>query len=65
MIICKNKLDAQRLHHALQKATKKARIKSLLFMGTASPASVSRMYDVILDNTDWSIEKIRRTSTRP
>ena len=65
MVICKNKLDAQRLHHALAKACKTNQLKNLLFMGTAGPASVSMMYDIILDNTDWSIEKIRRTSTRP
>jgi hypothetical protein len=65
MVICKNKADAQRLHHALHKAAKKGKFKSLIFMGTASKATVSRMYDVILENTDWSIEKIRRTSTKP
>lgn len=65
MVICKNKLDAQRLHHALHKAATKGRFKSLVFMGTASPATVSRMYEIILKNTDWSIEKIRRTSTKP
>ncbi len=65
MVVCKNKLDAQRLHHALQKAATKGKFKSLVFMGTASPATVSRMYDIILENTDWSIQKIRRTSTKP
>lgn len=65
MVICKNKKDAQRLHHALHKAANKGKFKSLIFMGTASPATVSRMYDVILENTDWSIEKVRRTSTKP
>jgi hypothetical protein len=65
MIICKCKKDAQRLHHELQKATKKNRIKGLIFMGTATPASVSRMYEVIHEHTKWSMEKIRRTSTRP
>lgn len=65
MVICKNKKDAQRLHHALHKAAKKNRLKSLIFMGTATPATVSRMYTIILENTDWSIEKIRRTSTKP
>lgn len=65
MVVCKNKRDAQRLHHALHDAAKKNKVKSLIFMGTASPATVSRMYDVILENTDWSIEKIRRTSTKP
>jgi hypothetical protein len=34
-------------------------------MGTASKASISKMYDLILEKTDWNIEKIRRTSTRP
>jgi putative ribosome biogenesis GTPase RsgA len=65
MIICKNKKDAQRLHHALQKATLKAKIKGILYMGTATPASVSRMYEVIHEHTKWPYTKIRRTSTRP
>lgn len=65
MVICKNLVDAQRLHHTLSKICKKQKIKSLLFMGTATPATVSRMYDLILEKTNWKIEKIRRTSTRP
>lgn len=65
MVLCKCKEDAQRLHHALHKTTKKNKIKNLLFLGTATPATISRMYDIIHDNTNWSYEKIRRTSTRP
>jgi hypothetical protein len=65
MVICKNLEDAQRLHHTLAKICKKQKIKSLLFMGTATQATISRMYDLILDNTNWNIDKIRRTSTRP
>lgn len=65
MVICKNKEDAQRLHHTLHKAAKKNKIKMLIFMGTASPATVSIMYELILEKTDWNIEKIRRTSTKP
>ena len=65
MIICKCKKDAQRLHHALQKACKKGSIKSVIFMGTATPATVSRMYELIQEKTGWRMEKIRRTSTRP
>lgn len=65
MIICKNKLDAQRLHHTLQKACKKNKIKSLLFLGTATPATISRMYELIVSKTGWPIQKVRRTSTRP
>lgn len=65
MVVCKNMEDAQRLHHTLAKIAKKQKIKSLLFMGTASPAMVSRMYDIIHEETEWPYTKIRRTSTRP
>lgn len=65
MVICKNKKDAQRLHHALHKACKKNKIKSIIFMGTATPATVSRMYELIHEKTGWAMTKIRRTSTRP
>lgn len=65
MVICKNLEDAQRLHHMLAKICKKQKIKSLLFMGTASKATISRMYDLIHDETGWPYTKIRRTSTRP
>lgn len=65
MVLCKNLEDAQRLHHTLAKIAKKQKIKSLLFMGTATPANVGRMYDVIHEETGWPYTKIRRTSTRP
>lgn len=65
MVICKCKADAQRLHHALAKTAKKQKIKSLLFMGTATPATANRLYDIIQENTGWSYTKIWRTTTRP
>lgn len=65
MVICKNLEDAQRLHHTLSKVATKQKIKSLLFMGTASPVMIGRMYDVIHEKTGWPYTKIRRTSTRP
>jgi len=65
MVICKCKKDSQRLHHTLKRITDKKDYKDMLYMGTASNASVSRMYNIILENTNWSIEKIRRTSTKP
>ena len=64
-MICKCKKDAQRLHHELDKAVKKSKIKGLVFMGTASKVMIGRMYDIIQENTGWDILKIRRTSTRP
>jgi hypothetical protein len=65
MVICKNMEDAQRLHHTLAKIAKKQKIKSLMFMGTASQATVSKMYDLIHEKTKWNYIKIRRTTTRP
>ena len=65
MVVCKKLEDAQRLHHTLAKIARKQKIKSLLFMGTASPANIGRMYDLIHDETGWPYTKIRRTSTRP
>jgi len=65
MVLCKCKEDAQRLHHTLAKIAKKQKLKSLVFMGTASEATVSKMYDLIKEKTNWPIIKIRRTNTRP
>jgi hypothetical protein len=65
MVICKNILDAQRLHHTLAKVSKKQKLKNLLFMGTASKATIGRMYDLIHEVTEWPYTKIRRTTTRP
>ena len=65
LIICKNLEEAQRLHHTLGKIVKKQKIKSLLFMGTASKANIGRLYDLIHDETGWPYKKIRRTSTKP
>jgi hypothetical protein len=65
MVICKCLKDAQRLHHALAKMASKQKIKSLIFMGTASPATVSIIYRLIKEKTDWTWIKIRRQTTRP
>ena len=65
MVVCKNKVDAQRLHHTLAKIAKKQKLKSLLFMGTAGTVMIGRMYDLIHEKTKWPMTKIRRTSTRP
>ncbi len=65
MILCKCMADAQRLHHVLARICKKKKIKNLLFMGTATQATVSRMYEIIHENTGWPLTKIRRTTTRP
>ncbi len=65
MVLCKCMDDAQRLHHTLAKIAKKLKIKSLIFMGTAQPAVMGRMYGIIQEHTHWPIEKIRRYTTRP
>lgn len=65
LVLCKCKLDAQRLHHAMYSITKKRKITSLVFMGTATPATIVYMYKVIKDKTKWSHRKIRKSTTRP
>lgn len=65
MVICKCIDDAQRLHHTLNKIAKKNKAKNVLFMGTATEASICRMYDIIKEHTGWPIQKIWRTTTRP
>jgi hypothetical protein len=65
MILCKNMEDAQRLHHTLAKIAKKQKIKSLMFMGTATKATRSFLYDLIHEHTGWDYKKIGRQSTRP
>lgn len=64
MVICKNYDDALRLHHALAKAARKNKIKSLLFMGTAELASIGGVYQVIKKFTNWPITRIWRKSTK-
>jgi len=65
MVICKNKKDCQRLHHALAKAATDNKIKSLYFMGTAGKGIIGEFYDIIHENTGWTYTKIWRTTTRP
>jgi len=65
MVICKCIEDAQRLHHTLAKVSKKNKLNNLIFMGTSSEATISRMYDLIKEKTGWPIRKIWRTTTRP
>lgn len=63
MVICKCRQDAQRLHHTLAAIAKKQKIKSIMFMGTATPATVSRMYKLIGIHTGWPYSKVRRLTT--
>lgn len=65
MVICKCKKDAQRLHHALAKAVSNNNIKNLLFMGTATQATISLLYTIIKEKTGWPMSKIYRRTTRP
>jgi len=65
MVICKCKRDAQRLHHALAKASKDNKIKNLFFMGTANKKMCGDYYDLIHEQTGWDYTKIWRTTTRP
>jgi hypothetical protein len=66
MVICKNKEDAQRLHHTLYKASMSdKKLKNLLFMGTSNKNMLGHYYEIIHEKTGWNYTKIWRTTTRP
>jgi len=66
MIVCKNKKDAQRLHHTLYLSIKdNDKFNNLLFMGTANKKMCGDYYEIIHEKTDWDYTKIWRTTTRP
>lgn len=65
MVICKCEVDAQRLNHALAKASIESKFKSLYFMGTAKNKMLGDYYDIIHEHTGWAYSKIWRTTTRP
>lgn len=61
MVLCKNKQDAQRLHHFLYKLSVKNKITGFTFAGTVQKRSkvLNQMYQIIHDRTGWSLKKIR------
>lgn len=63
MVICKCIDDAQRLHHTLSKIANRQRLNNLLFMGTATQATISKLYPMIQEKTNWPIKKVRRADT--
>jgi len=65
MVLCKNIEESQRLHHTLSKIIRKQKVKSILFMGTASKSYTSVLYDLIQEKTGWDKLKITRSTTRP
>jgi hypothetical protein len=65
MVICKNKEDAQRLHHKLHDISKDIKNNDIIFMGTCADPNIGIMYQVIHEHTKWPLTKIRRTTTKP
>ena len=65
LVLCKNIEDAQRLHHVLAKSAKKQKIKTIMFMGTATSATIGKMYEMIHEELGWAYSKIWRTTTKP
>jgi len=65
MVVCKNKEEAQRLHHKLHDTSKSIKTNDIIFMGTCADPNIGIMYQVIHENTDWPMTKIRRTTTKP
>ncbi len=61
MILCKNKNDAQRLHHKLHQAAVKNKITGFTFGGTIkSKKMISDTYKLIMERTGWPKTKVMR-----
>jgi len=65
MILCKCPEDAVRLNMVLYKLAHKKRVKNLVFMGKDKKIMISEIYELIQENTGWTMSKIRRKTTRP
>lgn len=66
MVICKCTEDAERLQLKLWKRVKKKKLqKKIVFLGRASSGkTIGQMYDLIQEETGWTMRKIRRRNTR-
>lgn len=65
MVICKNESDSARLYTEIEKEIIKLRYKSIFFSGIARGVTKERLEERILEKTGWTLEKVRRKSTRP
>lgn len=65
IIICKCENDAARLYTEIEKELIKMKIKSVFFLGVSKDVAKSRLEEKILEKTGWTLEKVRRKSTRP
>ena len=65
MVICKCENDSTRLYTEIEKELLKLRIKSVFFSGMLKGVARGRLEDKMLEKTGWTLEKVRRKSTRP
>ena len=65
IIICKCENDAARLYTEIESEISKRRIKSVFFSGISKGVARLRLEDKIIKKTNWTLEKVRRKSTRP
>jgi hypothetical protein len=63
IVICKCEEDCLRLYDTLRNIAKKRVFRRLLFMGIASEMMVGRLYEMMMDVTDWDYRKVSRLST--
>jgi hypothetical protein len=65
IIICKCENDAARLYTEIKKESDINKIKCIFFSGFVKDIAKKRIEDRILHKTGWTIQKVRRKSTRP
>lgn len=65
IVICKCENDAARLYTEIKKEVDSLRYKSIYFSGMVKDSMRRRIEQRLMDKTNWTLEKIRRKSTRP
>ena len=64
VVICKNRNDAERLHHTLEMFCKVNKLGGVIFFGLANMYTAEEFYTKIHEKTGWVMDRIFKTSTR-
>mgnify|MGYP001184394024 CR=1 FL=1 len=64
VVICKNRNDAERLHHTLEMFCKVNKLGGVIFFGLADMYTAEEFYTKIHEKTGWVMDRIFKTSTR-
>jgi hypothetical protein len=65
IIVCKNRLDTQRLYNVLKEFCETNKVGNILFTGLINRTLRTVIYKKIVKKTGWTPNKVYRSTTRP